>query len=110
MEIYTPDRGDLIWLEFDPSLGEEIQKRRPALVLSPHIFNTSTNFAMVVPVTSTVRNHGFEVALTGTKTKGVAVCQQVKCIAFRVRGSEFIEKAPCDIVKKALTLVRAIVA
>jgi hypothetical protein len=32
---YTPERGDAIWLDFDPQAGHEQGGRRPALVLSP---------------------------------------------------------------------------
>lgn len=108
MSEYVPDRGDLIWLDFDPSAGTEIQKRRPALVLSPEIFNRMTGYAMVVPVTSSVRGHPFEVPLVETETLGVCVCQQARTLAFRVRKAVFIEKAPAPVVTKALALVRAI--
>lgn len=30
---YIPEKQDIIWLDFDPSVGREIQKRRPALVV-----------------------------------------------------------------------------
>jgi len=35
VERYIPDRGDIIWLEFNPQLGHEQAGKRPALVLSP---------------------------------------------------------------------------
>lgn len=38
--IYIPEQGDLIWLDFDPSSGKEIMKRRPAFVISK---NSSIN-------------------------------------------------------------------
>lgn len=31
---YTPEQGDIVWLDFDPSSGKEIIKRRPAFVIS----------------------------------------------------------------------------
>lgn len=44
---YIPDIGDVVWIDFDPQKGNEIQKRRPALVISPHPqvfdFDTSKN-------------------------------------------------------------------
>jgi len=39
---YIPERGDIIWLNFDPSSGREIIKRRPAYVISRKVFNHST--------------------------------------------------------------------
>ncbi|HFS4778978.1 type II toxin-antitoxin system PemK/MazF family toxin, partial [Enterococcus faecium] len=31
--IYIPKKGDIVWIDFDPSVGKEIQKRRPGLVV-----------------------------------------------------------------------------
>lgn len=52
---YIPDAGDLIWTEFDPTLGREQRGRRPALVISSAKFTQNTAFAIVCPITSRVR-------------------------------------------------------
>jgi mRNA interferase MazF len=52
---YVPDVGDLIWTDFDPTLGREQSGRRPALVVSPAAFTESTGLAVVCPITSKVR-------------------------------------------------------
>ena len=39
MARYVPDKGDIVLLDFDPSAGKEIIKRRPALVISRQSFN-----------------------------------------------------------------------
>ncbi len=105
---YIPKRGDLIWTDFNPAAGHEQMGKRPALVLSTHPFNKTVMLAMVVPVTSRVRGHGFEVSLEGKKISGVALCHQVKMIDFISRGVRFAEKAPEAYVIKALAKVRAI--
>lgn len=51
---YTPDQGDVIWLDFDPSSGKEIMKRRPAFVISRKAFNEHTGIAIVAPITSSL--------------------------------------------------------
>ncbi len=38
MSEYIPDTGDIIWIDFDPQRGNEIQKRRPALVITSQIY------------------------------------------------------------------------
>lgn len=63
---------------------------------------------MGAPVTSRVRGHGFEVALTGEKISGVVLCHQVKTIDFVERGLKFAEKAPASVVSEVLAKVRAI--
>ncbi len=46
------ERGDVYWLNFEPSLGGEIKKVRPAIVLSNNAANTHLNRVQVVPITS----------------------------------------------------------
>lgn len=106
---YIPERGDLVWTDFNPAAGHEQMGRRPALVLSPAVFNKKFLLALVAPVTSRVRGHGFEVALTGEKISGAVLCHQVKTIDFVERGLTFAEKAPVPVVSDALAKVRAIV-
>lgn len=107
---YIPKRGDIVWTDFDPSAGHEQAHKRPAIVLSPEPFNKQIQLALVAPITSTVRGHGFEVSLDGTKTQGVVLCQQVKTIDYEYRGVKFIEKAPDKITQDVLAKVRVIVA
>jgi mRNA interferase MazF len=49
-----PRRGEVWWVSFDPSIGGEIQKTRPAIVLSNDAANTALNRVIVVPITSQV--------------------------------------------------------
>ncbi len=46
------ERGDVYWVAFDPSLGGEIQKTRPAIVISNNAANLALNRVQVVPITS----------------------------------------------------------
>jgi len=54
-EDYVPEAGDLIWTDFDPTLGREQADRRPAVVVSPPAFLLNTGFAIVCPITSRIR-------------------------------------------------------
>ena len=107
---YIPKRGDIVWTNFDPAAGHEQTGKRPAIVLSPAPFNKKIRLAMVAPITSRVRGHGFEVLLDGKKVHGVVLCQQVKMIDFSARGIRFAEKATATVTSDALAKVRAIVS
>jgi len=107
---YIPIRGDIVWTNFDPAAGHEQMGKRPAIVLSPAPFNKKIRLAMVAPITSRVRGHGFEVPLDGKKVTGVVLCQQVKMIDFSARGIRFAEKARASVTSDALAKVRAIVS
>jgi len=47
-------RGEVWWVNFDPSVGGEIQKIRPAVIISNDIANQLLNRVQVVPITSNV--------------------------------------------------------
>ena len=69
------ERGDVYWVDFEPSLGGEIKKTRPAIVLSNNGANTHLNRVQVVPVTSnTERLYPGEayVSLNNEKRKAMA--------------------------------------
>src|SRR5271166_5569796 len=54
MTEFLPDAGDLVWTDFDPTLGQPAG-RRPALVVSPAVLTLNTGFAFVCPITSRVK-------------------------------------------------------
>jgi len=47
-------RGEVYWVEFDPAIGGEIQKTRPAIILSNDAANAVLNRVIVIPITSKV--------------------------------------------------------
>ncbi|HAK3431376.1 TPA: endoribonuclease MazF [Salmonella enterica] len=83
---FVPDAGDLIWVDFDPTKGSEQAGHRPAVVLSPFIYNNKTGLCLCVPCTTKTKGYPFEVELSGERD-GVALADQVKSIAWRVRGA-----------------------
>ena len=107
---YTPERGDIIWCDFDPTLGHEQSRQRPALVLSPALFNSKVGLALVIPITSAVRGHGLEVPVTGKAVTGVALVQQQRTIDYVARRVQFVERAGMATVNEALQKARAILA
>lgn len=57
MTEYIPEKQDVVWLNFNPSSGKEIGKRRPALVLSNKEYSKVTNLVLVCPITHAKKNH-----------------------------------------------------
>jgi len=69
------ERGEVYWVNFDPSLGGEIQKTRPAVILSNDAANAALNRIQVIPLTSrTDRLYPGEafVDLNGERRKAMA--------------------------------------
>lgn len=109
--MFVPDQGDVVIFSFDPSAGKEVMKRRPAVVISKKIFNEHTGFAVVAPVTSTIRNMRLEVILPSQlETKGAVMVHQMKSLDFGDRKASFVERLPVATIKKVLSLAQAIVS
>ncbi|MBN2257395.1 MAG: endoribonuclease MazF [Anaerolineaceae bacterium] len=107
---YTPERGDLIWIDLDPQAGHEQKGRRPALVLSPKIYNGKVGLAILCPVTSQIKGYPFEVAIPeGLGIAGVILSDQVKSLDWKIRNAEFNARLPdqgiTEVLQKLSTLL-----
>ena len=94
---YIPDAGDLVWLTFDPHAGHEQRGRRPALILSPRVYNSKARLAIACPITSHVKGYPFEVPLPpGSKISGVVLADHVKNLDWQARRVVFEAKATTE--------------
>lgn len=101
---YVPDSGDLVWLTFDPQAGREQAGRRPALILSPRLYNERSGLAMVCPVTSRVKGYPFEVALPeDMRIGGVVLSDHLKSVDWKERCTEFAGRVPREILDEVLS-------
>jgi mRNA interferase MazF len=59
---YIPQRGNIVWITLDPQAGHEQAGKRPAVVLSPKIYNEKVGLAILCPITSQIKGYPFEVS------------------------------------------------
>ena len=96
---FVPDTGDIVWLTFDPQAGREQAGRRPALVLSPKIYNAKSGLALVCPLTSQVKQYPFEVAVpAGGGATGVILADRLKSVDWKARHAEPFGRCTDDVV------------
>ena len=89
----VPDRGDVILLSLDPTVGHEQGGFRPAVVLSPEYYNNASGLCLVCPITTNIKGYPFEVMLDGTKkTTGVALADQVRSIDWQARKIKIVDR------------------
>ena len=105
---YTPDKGDIVWLNFNPQAGHEQRGLRPALVITPKEYNKKTNLAICCPITSHVKGYPFEVQINGKKVIGVALADHLKNLDWKAREVKFIEKASSSVLKECINKISAL--
>ena len=91
-KIYIPERGDIVWLDFNPQAGQEQKGRRPALTISFKAYNERVGLALFCPITSKIKGYPFEVQIGSEKLQGSILSDQIKSMDWRERHASFIEK------------------
>ncbi len=108
---YIPQRGDVVWITLNPQSGHEQAGRRPAVVLSPGIYNEKVELAVLCPVTNQIKDYPFEVRMPdGLPVSGVILADQVKSLDWRVRNAEWICTLPPRVVEEVLQKLGALLS
>ena len=104
---YVPERGDIVWLNFDPQAVHEQAGHRPALVLSPKAYNGKTSLMLCCPMTTKIKGYPFEVLVAGSPASA-ALADQVKSLDWRARRAKKKGAATVAEVVEALGKARAL--
>jgi mRNA interferase MazF len=109
-KAYIPDRGDIVWLQFDPQAGREQAGHRPAFVVSPRAYNTKVGLALFCPITSRVKGYPFEVPLPKQgKVRGAILSDQLKSLDWRARKVARFDRASEEVVREVTARILALV-
>jgi mRNA interferase MazF len=98
-------RGEVWWVEFDPSVGSEIRKTRPAVIVSNDAANRNLLRVVVVPFTSAIdRVYPGEVVVTVGKQSSKAMADQIMAAdKSRLKGQlGTLSKADLEAVEVAI--------
>ncbi|MGD0888514.1 MAG: type II toxin-antitoxin system PemK/MazF family toxin [Acidobacteriaceae bacterium] len=105
MAIY-PKRGEVFWVSFDPSVGGEVQKTRPAIILSNDAANAVLNRLIVLPLSSkTDRLYPGEVLVRINQRTSKAMSDQLTTISklrLQKRITEISEEEMTNVEKAVL--------
>ena len=72
---------DIILVNYDPSVGTEITKAIPSIVISSNIYNKLSNQVIVAPITSVIRKWGTRIDIDTKNTKGQIALDQMRSIS-----------------------------
>jgi mRNA interferase MazF len=82
------ERYGIYWINLDPTVGREMKKTRPCIVLSPNEMNRHMSTVIIAPITSTLRNYPMRLNLTLKGKKGQIACDQMRCADVQRMGSK----------------------
>jgi mRNA interferase MazF len=107
---YVPERADLVWITLDPQAGREQAGRRPAVVLSPAMYNRPSGLALFCPITSQVKRYPFEIPIpSGLPVQGVILADQMRSLDWRVRNATRIGELPDDVLTRVIKRIHALI-
>ncbi|QGN79054.1 mRNA interferase MazF (plasmid) [Piscirickettsia salmonis] len=102
----VPERGDIIFLSLDPTLGSEQRGNRPFLVLTSKPYNLKVGLVTGCPVTSKIKGYPFEVEIPkNNSVHGAVLVNQLTTKDFRARGWNHADKLD----KKSLERVQGLI-
>ena len=105
---YVPDRGDIVWVDFNPQRGYEQSGRRPAITISPAVYNRRVGLGLFCPITSRIKGFPFEVRIKGSVVDGVILADQVKSFDWRRRRISFVETAVENVIEETLGKIQSL--
>lgn len=102
---YVPEVGDIAWLDFDPQIGHEQSRRRPALVLTDQSYNRASGLLVACPVTSKRRPYPFAVPITLDEVEGAILVDHLKSVDWQARNAKYHSKVDPELLRKVRTYV-----
>lgn len=104
---YHPDRGDLVEMNFFPAVGREIDKRRPAIVLSPLVYNRASGFCLAVPTTTNLTPGPVWIPMPAgyLSQPSLILCDYLKSFDYRERSTTFLQHVPTELVDQIVSTI-----
>lgn len=94
-----PRRGEVWWVSFDPAIGGEIKKTRPAIIMSNNAANIAMNRVIVIPLTSnTAKLYPGEAIVTLNGERRKAMSDQITTASKSRLGNKLGELLRTDMI------------
>jgi len=107
---YVPEAGDIVMMDFDPQIGREPARRRPALVLTDQRYNRASGLAIVCPLTSKRKPYPFALPIDVDQVEGAVLVDQLKSMDWAGRKAAFHSKAEPALVGKVRQYIAVLLA
>jgi mRNA interferase MazF len=98
-----PERGDVLWLTFDSTAGHEQRGPRPAMVISPRVYNGRSGLVIACPITTAIKGYTFECVLpAGLLVSGAVLADHPRTFDWRARKPHRICALPKEVTDDVL--------
>ena len=101
VSAYVPEAGDIVMMDFDPRVGHEQARRRPALVLTDQRYNRASGLAVVCPLTSKRKPYPFALPISVGDVEGAVLVDQLKSLDWQGRNAGFHSRGAPALLAKA---------
>ncbi|TAM74377.1 mRNA-degrading endonuclease [bacterium] len=105
---YIPERGDVVFVGLDPTLGHERQGRRPALVVSNRMYNERSSLVIACPLTSRRKGLVFEAPVKFNGRAGSVLVDQIRALDRLARPIAYAGRITKDELAHVLGLLDAL--
>ncbi len=95
----TPSRGDVYLVSLNPTVGREIRKTRPCVIVSPDELNTNLSTFVVAPMTTGGHPYPFRIACRFQKKDGFIVLDQIRTVDRRRLMKQLGRLTPTTLAK-----------
>ena len=99
------DQYEIVLVNLDPTIGSEMKKTRPAVIISPNEMNKYLNTVVIAPMTSSSKSYPTRVEVNHNKTKGWIVLDQIRTID-RQRITKKLGRLTTKEVEKVKTIIK----
>jgi mRNA interferase MazF len=96
---------DIVLVNLDPTIGSEMKKTRPCVIISPNEMNKYLQTIVVAPITSSSKPYPTRVEINLKKTKGWVVLDQIRSLD-RLRITKIIEPIPAKEIAAIKDIIR----
>lgn len=102
------EQGDIIEVNFNPTVGHEPANKRPALVVSNYNFNISNSMTIVCPITNRLKPFFLHFEIPNNNiVSGSIVTEQVRAIDLETRHAKKLGELDMQTLEKVLTCLRS---
>ncbi len=96
---------DIVLVNLDPTIGSEMKKTRPCVVISPNEMNKYLQTIVIAPLTNSSKPYPTRIEINQEKTKGWIVLDQIRTVD-RTRIVKKLEKLAAKEIEKTKSIIK----